>query len=124
MHMDVRMPRAQDAQERPGLSYGFRPGRGQHDALDAVFMAITTRKVSWVLDADIEACLDRIEHGKLLAVLGRRLSDRRVLRLIEQTLIAGVTLTHGCLSRLVATDATCLGQVASRRRAGPLQEGA
>lgn len=73
-----------------GFSYGFRPGRGQHDALDAVYMAITTRKVSWVLDADIEACFDRIEHDKLLAVLGRRLSDRRVLRLIEQTLEAGV----------------------------------
>jgi len=46
-----------------GFSYGFRPGRSQHDALDAVYMAITTRKVSWVLDADIEACFDRIEHG-------------------------------------------------------------
>lgn len=73
-----------------GFSYGFRPGRGQHDALDAVYMAITTRKVSWVLDADIEACFDRIEHDKLLAVLSRRLSDRRVLHLIEQTLKAGV----------------------------------
>lgn len=73
-----------------GFSYGFRPGRGQHDALDAVYMAITTRKVNWVLDADIEACFDRIEHSKLLAVLGRRLSDRRILRLIEQTLKAGV----------------------------------
>ena len=41
-----------------GFSYGFRPGRSQHDALDAVYMAITTRKVSWVLDADIEACFD------------------------------------------------------------------
>ena len=73
-----------------GFSYGFRPGRSQHDALDAVYMAITTRKVSWVLDADIEACFDRIEHSKLLAVLGRRIADRRVLRLIEQMLDAGV----------------------------------
>lgn len=73
-----------------GFSYGFRPGRSQHDALDAVYMAITTRKVSWVLDADIEACFDRIEHHKLLAVLGRRIADRRLLRLIEQTLAAGV----------------------------------
>jgi RNA-directed DNA polymerase len=73
-----------------GFSYGFRPGRSQHDALDALYMAITTRRVSWVLDADIEACFDRIEHRKLLAVLGRRIADRRVLRLIEQTLAAGV----------------------------------
>lgn len=73
-----------------GFSYGFRPGRSQHDALDAVYMAITTRKVGWVLDADIEACFDRIEHHKLLAVLGRRIADRRVLRVIERTLKAGV----------------------------------
>jgi group II intron reverse transcriptase/maturase len=73
-----------------GFSYGFRPGRGQHDALDAVYMAIATRKVSFVLDADIQACFDRIEHAKLLAVLGMRIADRRVLRLIEQMLTAGV----------------------------------
>lgn len=46
--------------------------------------------MSWVLDADIEACFDRIQHDKLLAVLKRRIADRRVLRLIEQTLKAGV----------------------------------
>ncbi|MGB5018146.1 MAG: group II intron reverse transcriptase/maturase [Candidatus Moraniibacteriota bacterium] len=73
-----------------GFSYGFRPGRGQHDALDALFMAVKTQSVNWVLDADIEACFDRIEHSKLLAVLGRRISDRRVLHLIERTLKAGV----------------------------------
>jgi len=73
-----------------GFSYGFRPQRSQHDALDAVYMAITTRKVGHVLDADIEACFDRIEHAKLLAVLKRRIADRRVLRLIEQMLVAGV----------------------------------
>src|SRR5690606_10577212 len=73
-----------------GFSYGFRPGRSQHDALDALYMAITTRNVGWVLDADIEACFDRIEHAKLLAVLSRRIADRRVLHLIERTLKAGV----------------------------------
>jgi group II intron reverse transcriptase/maturase len=73
-----------------GFSYGFRPHRSQHDALDAVYMAVTTQKVSWLLDADIEACFDRIEHSKLMAVLRERIADRRVLRLIEGTLKAGV----------------------------------
>jgi RNA-directed DNA polymerase len=73
-----------------GFSYGFRPGRSQHGALDAVYMAITTRPVNWVLDADIEACFDRIEHEKLLKLLAMRIADPRLLRLIEQTLAAGV----------------------------------
>jgi RNA-directed DNA polymerase len=73
-----------------GFSYGFRPGRGQHDALDAVFMAITIRKVNFVLDADIQSCFDCIPHDKLLAVLGRRITDRRVLQIISDTLQAGV----------------------------------
>lgn len=73
-----------------GFSDGFRPGRRQHAALDGLYMAVTTRKVGDVLDADIEACFDRIEHSKLLAVLGRRIADRRLLRLIEQMLTAGV----------------------------------
>lgn len=73
-----------------GFSYGFRPGRSQHRALDAVYMAIKTRPANWLLDADIEACFDRIEHDKLLILLGKRIADRRVLRLIEQTLTAGV----------------------------------
>jgi RNA-directed DNA polymerase len=73
-----------------GFSYGFRPGRSQHDALDAVFMAVTTQKVSYLLDADIEAFFDRIPHDKLLAMLKLRVTDPRVLRLIEQTLTVGV----------------------------------
>lgn len=73
-----------------GFSYGFRPGRSQHDALDAVYMAVTTQKVNWLLEADIEACFDRIEHSKLMAVLRERIADERVLRIIEGTLRAGV----------------------------------
>ena len=46
-----------------GFSYGFRPGRGQHQALDAVYMALTTKKVSWVLDADIQGFFDHLDHG-------------------------------------------------------------
>lgn len=73
-----------------GFSYGFRPGRSQHDALDAVYMAITTRKVNWVLDADIEGFFDHIDHAWLKRFLEHRIADRRILRLIEQTLTAGV----------------------------------
>jgi len=73
-----------------GFSYGFRPGRNQHGALDALYMALTTRKVSWVLDADIEGFFDQIDHTWLKRFLRHRIADPRVLRLIEQTLTAGV----------------------------------
>jgi group II intron reverse transcriptase/maturase len=73
-----------------GFSYGFRPGRGQHNALDAVYMAITTRKVSWVLDADISKFFDTVEHGWLMRMLKERIADRRLLSLIERMLKSGV----------------------------------
>jgi RNA-directed DNA polymerase len=73
-----------------GFSYGFRPGRSQHDALDALHVAITQRKVSWILDTDISAFFDSVDHGWLLKFVAHRVADRRVLRLIEQTLTAGV----------------------------------
>ena len=73
-----------------GFSYGFRPGRSQHGALDALSMAITTRKVSWVLDADIEGFFDHIDHTWLKRFLEHRIADRRILRMIERTLSAGV----------------------------------
>jgi len=73
-----------------GFSYGFRPGRSQHGALDALYMAITTRKVSWVLDADIAGFFDAIDHSWLQRFLRHRIADQGVLRLIEQMLTAGV----------------------------------
>ncbi len=73
-----------------GFSYGFRPGRGQHDALDAVYMAITTRKVAWVLDADIKGFFDAVEHGWMMRMLEERIADKRLLRLIERMLKSGV----------------------------------
>lgn len=73
-----------------GFSYGFRPGRSQHDALDALHVAITQRKVSWILDTDISAFFDRVDHDWLLKFVAHRVGDRRVLRLIERTLTAGV----------------------------------
>ena len=66
-----------------GFSYGFRQGRGQHDALDALWMGIGTKPIRWILDADISAYFDTIDHSRLLQQLERRIADRSVLRLIR-----------------------------------------
>jgi RNA-directed DNA polymerase len=73
-----------------GFSYGFRPGRSQHNALDAVTVAIEQRKVSWVLDADIRGFFDTIDHDWLMRFIEHRIADRRVLRHIKKWLNAGV----------------------------------
>jgi RNA-directed DNA polymerase len=73
-----------------GFSYGFRPGRSQHDAPDALAYAITTRKVNFILDLDVERFFDKINHGWLIEFLKHRIADRRVLRLIGKWLKAGV----------------------------------
>jgi group II intron reverse transcriptase/maturase len=73
-----------------GFSYGFRPGRGQHDALDALAVGIERRRVNWVLDADIRDFFGQLDHGWLERFLGHRIGDRRVLRLIQKWLRAGV----------------------------------
>ena len=73
-----------------GFSYGFRPGRSPHDALDALFAGIMTRKVSWVLDADIRGYFDAISHEWLVKFIQHRIADRRVLRHIKKWLKAGV----------------------------------
>jgi group II intron reverse transcriptase/maturase len=72
-----------------GFSYGFRPGRGPHDALDALAAGID-RKVSWVLDADIRDFFGQLDQGWLLRFLEHRIADQRVLRLIQKWLRAGV----------------------------------
>jgi group II intron reverse transcriptase/maturase len=73
-----------------GFSYGFRPGRSAHEALDALAVGIQTRKVSWLLDADIRSFFDTLDHGGLLKFLEQRIADRRVLRHIQKWLNAGV----------------------------------
>ncbi len=73
-----------------GFSYGFRPGRSQHNALDALSVAITRRRVSWILDADIEGFFDAIDHTWLVKFLEHRIGDRRILRLILKWLRAGI----------------------------------
>jgi group II intron reverse transcriptase/maturase len=73
-----------------GFSYGFRPGRSQHDALDALVTGIRRKKVNWVLDADIRGFFDAIDHGWLLRFVEHRIADRRLLRLMRKWLAAGV----------------------------------
>ena len=73
-----------------GFSYGFRPGRNQHQALDALAVGILRKKVNWVLDADIRGFFDAIDHGWLMKFIEHRIADRRVLRLIRKWLKAGV----------------------------------
>jgi RNA-directed DNA polymerase len=73
-----------------GFSYGFRPGRSQHQALDALYAGLLTRKVNWVLDVDIRGFFDAIDHGWLVQFVEHRIADRRVVRLIQKWLNAGV----------------------------------
>ena len=73
-----------------GFSYGFRPGRSPHDALDALATGIKRRKVIWVLDADISDFFGSLDRGWLEKFLEHRIADRRVLRLIQKWLSAGV----------------------------------
>src|SRR5215469_11529395 len=73
-----------------GFSYGFRPGRKPHDALDALATGILRKKVNWVLDADIRDFFTSLDHGWLEKFCEHRIGDRRVLRLIQKWLKAGV----------------------------------
>ena len=72
-----------------GFSYGFRPKRSPHDALDAVAAAIA-RKVSWVLDADIRSFYDTIDHGWMQRFIEHRIGDKRMVRLLMKWMRAGV----------------------------------
>lgn len=78
-----------------GFSYGFRPGRGQHDALDALTVAIKRNRVNWVLDLDISKFFDTIEHDWMLKFVAHRVTDRRMLRLLTQWLKVGTLDEHG-----------------------------
>src|SRR3954453_6053131 len=80
-----------------GISYGFRPGRGAHDALDALCVGIGSRKVSFILDADIRSFFDEISQEWLIRFLEHRIADQRIIRLIQKWLKAGV-LEDGVVS--------------------------
>jgi group II intron reverse transcriptase/maturase len=97
-----------------GFSYGFRPGRSQHNALDALSVGIARKKVGWVLDADIRSFFDAISHECLVRLIEQRIGDPRVIRLIQKWLKAGVledgarleaergTPQGGCISPVLA----------------------
>lgn len=78
-----------------GFSYGFRPNRGQHDALDALAYAITRLPVNWIIDADIRAYFDTVNHEWLVRFLEHRIGDHRVIKLIRKWLNAGVMDEQG-----------------------------
>jgi RNA-directed DNA polymerase len=73
-----------------GFSYGFRPGRNPHQALSSLHTAIMSRRVNWVLDADIRSFFDSVDHEWLLRMLAHRIADLRVLRLVRMWLEAGI----------------------------------
>lgn len=93
-----------------GFSYGFRPGRSQHDALDALAFGVKGRYIWWILDADIQRFFDTISHEWLIRFLEHRIGDRRIIRLIQKWLRAGV-LEDGV--RLETLEGTPQGAVIS-----------
>jgi RNA-directed DNA polymerase len=93
-----------------GFSYGFRPGRGPHDALDALVVGITTRKVNYILDADIRSFFDTVSQDWLVRFVEHRIGDKRIIRLIRKWLKAGI-LEDGGLT--VSDRGTGQGSVAS-----------
>jgi RNA-directed DNA polymerase len=74
-----------------GFSYGFRPGRSPHQALDALAVGLERKKVNWVLDADIVGFFDNLSHEWAVKFIEHRVADRRIIRLIQKWLKAGVS---------------------------------
>ena len=93
-----------------GFSYGFRPGRGQHDALDALYVGIISKKVNYILDADIRSFFDSVSQSWLVRFLEHRIADPRIIRLILKWLKAGV-LEDGIVS--ISETGTGQGSVIS-----------
>lgn len=74
-----------------GFSYGFRPWRSQHDALDALTVGLRRKRVNWVLDLDVRGFFDNVSHEWLVKFVEHRIADRRMIRLIQKWLRAGVS---------------------------------
>jgi hypothetical protein len=81
---------------RLGFSYGFRPKRNQHQALDALAFGIGRRRINWVLDCDVQSFFDEVSQSWLMRLIEHRIGDRRIIGLIAKWLTAGV-LEEGCL---------------------------
>ena len=79
-----------------GFSYGFRPGRNQHQALDALAFGIGKKRINWILDCDVQSFFDKVSREWLIRFVEHRIGDRRIVRLISKWLTAGV-LEDGCL---------------------------
>ena len=93
-----------------GFSYGFRPGRGPHDALDAMVVGITSRRVNHILDADIRSFFDTVSQQWLVRFVEHRIGDKRIIRLIQKWLKAGI-LEEGIVT--VSDQGTGQGSVVS-----------
>src|SRR6266566_963188 len=93
-----------------GFSYGFRPGRGTHDSLDALFVGIESRKVNFILDADIRSFFDEVSKDWLIRFVEHRIGDKRIIRLIQKWLKAGI-LEDGIVA--VSDKGTAQGAVIS-----------
>src|ERR1700751_3010696 len=108
-----------------GFSYGFRPGRGQHDALDALHAGILRRQVNWVLDADVRGFFDAMAHPWIIRFLEHRIADKRILRLIAKWLKVG-TVEEGrrmwCSARPgnLTDSGECLSALCVRSLGPPL----
>jgi len=96
-----------------GFSYGFRPGRSQHQALDALYTGLLTKKVNWVLDLDIKSFFDGLSHEWLVKFVEHRIADRRVVRLIQKWLNAGA-LEDG--KRIRVEEGTPQGGIRTRNQ--------
>ena len=83
-----------------GFSYGFRPGKSAHNALDAVVVGVSSRRVNWILDADISKFFDTIEHDWLVKFIEHRVADARVVRLIKDRKSTRLNSSHLRLSRM------------------------
>src|ERR1700720_1411683 len=114
-----------------GFSYGFRPGRSPHQALDALTVGIQRKRVNWVLDADIRGFFDNLSHEWTMKFIEHRVADRRILRLIRKWLKAGVSedgqwseskvrrreqLPHRCLPTCTCITSSIYGLMSGARK--------